>query len=182
MSKFVTLDAFNLTTGFYDSEINAGGIPDIAIPITDELWHEWILDTAGQQYDPATQTLSPYTPPVTKTQLLSYARGKVAQLLRQPRSYVIAGLSDPIVNDFGTDTGVLLNRAYSHLGMITYPYEWVDYNYSVWSLTRPQLKDFIDTIFGYATSVQAVFSGTAIPNIHSGAIKTIAQIDALPWP
>jgi hypothetical protein len=120
--------------------------------------------------------------PLTKAQLFAYADAKVAALLSTPRSYTVSGLSGPVVDDCGDQTGIDMDTAWAQLSTLTYPYDWSDDNYAVWSMTQAQITAFLSAAFAYANSVWALANGTAFPSIAVSSITTTAQIDALSWP
>lgn len=119
---------------------------------------------------------------LTQAQLLAYAENKIATLLATPRPYTVAGLSGPVVDDCGIPTGLDMDTTWARLATLTYPFEWSDDNYAVWSMTQVQLTAFLTAAFAYASSVWAFANGTAFPGITGATITTTAQVNALAWP
>jgi hypothetical protein len=141
---------------------------------------------------------APSTPALTKTQLCTFADAKLAGILSTSRAYAPNGATvvtlgvnpmtgnpsagTSIVDDAGVSTAANMTQLSASLATLTYPFLYSDEEYTVWSMSEPQLAELIAQVVVYGASVWAFFNGTVVAGIHAGSITTYAQIDSADWP
>ena len=126
----------------------------------------------------------------SKGELVLYADEQVEEKLARAHPYKIDGLGSPMssigpfVRGAVSDdaNGKSLRDLYLRLPMLSYPFVYVDENYTAWSLTQAQLKQFIEAVLAHADDVWRFYAATLMPAIARGDITSYEQIDTLQWP
>ena len=185
MTKYVVLASDNRAAGFYNSAINAGGIPANAIQISDALWAAWIVDTAGQVYSGGALVahVAPPAPAPSIAQLIAYAGAKQQRIATGGTQVNIGASAAPQMVEASTDALSLawLNGAAALAsGNAAATFSWSTSGGSV-TLTSAQVLTIYSAVQSF---IQASFAtlGAVVNAINAGTITTTAQIDAPPAP